>query len=307
MSIFTNPFFSIAGQVERIKNVGATLNAAFNPFASVKGVTANVSNPTVKAVLETVASHPYVSAGVVAAGVTAVSNPSAALAVAKKLVPKSTLGKVAAVTIAPTVIGGVTTAIKNSPTKALDLALSAPSKGFNAGQDLNKIIQEPSLQSGIDYIKAHPYFSAAAITVGLAAIGFSSVTIASLLSNHYNTKAVIENTKATDQSNNPIVAETSNSDYKDQLKIIDAQTKQQITIIEAQTAQAKELSKINVVSTSPSIPAVVAPLEAAPAGSSIKKTVKKKKKSKKKTKKKTRRSKKKTSKKKKKSIKRNKS
>ena len=84
-SIFNNPFFSIAGQVERIQNVGATLNAAFNPFAKVKGVSVTedarkVLPPAVTSILETAASHPYVTAGIVAGGITLASNPSAVAA-----------------------------------------------------------------------------------------------------------------------------------------------------------------------------------------------------------------------------------
>lgn len=309
MSIFSNPFFSIAGQKERITNVGKTLNAAFNPFAKVKGVTAKTGSETLNKVLSSVASHPYVSAGVVAAGVTAMAYPQVAVNVLKKLIPKSTLGKAAAIVIAPSVIGGVATAVGNNPTGAIDLALSAPSKGFNVGQDIANVAQEPSLESGIAFIKAHPYASAATLTAGLAALGFGTIAIANLVSNYTNTKSIKENTEALDKSGNPtIITDGTNIDYKDQLKLIDAQTKSQLAVIEAQTKQAKELSKLNT------IPAVVAPSEpviaseVAPAGSSIKKKAKKKKKkTKKKAKKKTRRSKKKSSKKKKKHIKRRKS
>lgn len=70
-SIFKQPFLSIAGQKERIVNVGKTINAAFNPLSKDK-VVANTSNKTVNKALQTVANHPYATAGVIAAGVTAV-------------------------------------------------------------------------------------------------------------------------------------------------------------------------------------------------------------------------------------------
>lgn len=150
-----------------------------------------------------------------------------------------------------------------------------------AGADIPK---NPSLDSGIDYVKTHPYLSAAALTAGLAALGFGAVTIASLLSNYANTKAVKENTQATI---NPIPTSSDNNDYKDQIKIIEANTKAQKEILQAQTEQQKELIALT------NVPAVAAPSPVAPAGSSVvaKTTTKKKKK---KAKKKTRRSKKKS-------------
>jgi len=77
MAIFANPFFSIQGQAERIKNVGGTLNAAFNPFSKNK-VQANVQNQQAKTVLTTLANHPYLTAAPFAVA----ANPAGALAVA---------------------------------------------------------------------------------------------------------------------------------------------------------------------------------------------------------------------------------
>jgi colicin import membrane protein len=69
-------FFTVKEQAARLKNVGAVLTSAFTG----KGVTANVKNPTVKKVLETVASHPYAAAAVGTAGTM----------VAKRIIPKVT-------------------------------------------------------------------------------------------------------------------------------------------------------------------------------------------------------------------------
>lgn len=77
-SIFQNKFFSKAGQKERIINVGKTLNAAFNPLSKDK-VVANTNNKTVNKILETTANHPYITAGVAAAGVTAIKAAPAIL------------------------------------------------------------------------------------------------------------------------------------------------------------------------------------------------------------------------------------
>lgn len=58
MVTFASPFFSIAGQKERLANVGGTLNAAFNPFSKDK-VQADTGSRTTNAVLSGLANHPY--------------------------------------------------------------------------------------------------------------------------------------------------------------------------------------------------------------------------------------------------------
>jgi len=197
MSIFTNPFFSIAGQTERIKNVGSTLNAAFNPFAKVKGVTSNTGNVTADKILSTVASHPYVSAGIVAGGVTAIKNPAQVYNVVKNLVtPKTTVGKVAALVSTPVLLGGAMQVVKNKPTETLNAVISTPNKLFQAGQDLTNLATEPSMDKGIQFVKDHPYFTSGALLTGLVALGFTTGSALSIISNYQNTKATQENTEA---------------------------------------------------------------------------------------------------------------
>jgi hypothetical protein len=69
---FKNSFFSVAGQKERISNVGKVLGIAtgiYNPTKTT--IQANTSSKTANKVIEAVSNHPYASAGIVAAGVTA--------------------------------------------------------------------------------------------------------------------------------------------------------------------------------------------------------------------------------------------
>jgi hypothetical protein len=73
---FQEPFFSKAGQIERLKNVGAVLNAAFNPFSETK-VEANVENRALKYGLEAFANHPYLASGIAAGGVTLLGGTTA--------------------------------------------------------------------------------------------------------------------------------------------------------------------------------------------------------------------------------------
>lgn len=62
MGIFDNPFFSIAGQKERLTNVYETLKAA----VTLQGVQSNTGIKPVDVVLSSAASNPYLTAAVVA-------------------------------------------------------------------------------------------------------------------------------------------------------------------------------------------------------------------------------------------------
>jgi len=70
MSIFTNKFFSSAGQKERLRNVAETVKSAFDFNKNTK-VVANVKSPTLKKALEITSNNPYATAGVATAGVMA--------------------------------------------------------------------------------------------------------------------------------------------------------------------------------------------------------------------------------------------
>jgi hypothetical protein len=53
----------------------------------------------------------------------------------------------------------------------------------------------PSTKSMAEYVKTHPFASAGAMIIGLTAAGFSYSAVSSFVSNYFNTKAVKENTK----------------------------------------------------------------------------------------------------------------
>jgi hypothetical protein len=269
MSIFTNPFFSIAGQKERISNVGKTLNAAFNPFSKDK-VVANVSNTTLKSALEGVANHPYIAAAAVAAPITAVKYPAAAASAVKAILPTSKKGVIASVVAAP-IIAGV---VAKAPAKTLGAVANAPSALFNVGSNTGSLISDPSVGNLKNLVTENP------VIVGGAAAVAAALLVKGLA---------------------PTIAATRQTDaIRDQTEAI----KNYDTSVVSPTGQPVQI--INQIPQIPQVPAVVAPLEAAPAGSTPKKTTKKKKKTKKKAKKKTRRSKKKTTKKKKKTTKKKK-
>jgi hypothetical protein len=306
MSIFTNPFFSVQGQIERLTNVAQTLNAAFNPY-SKDTVHANVSNPTVKAVLEVAANHPYITAGLIAGGVTA--GTGKLLSTGKELL---NVGKSAGVSLAkayPLVTAG---AVISSPVsvpfvyqlakskKVQETLISLPSSAAQAGKDLSKLVDEPTLEKGIQYVKDHPALTAAVLTTIFLSLGYSSVMISQILATRGNTKAIEEASKGSDYTYNgqPVTKE----EFDNQFKLFEAQAKQEQDMLKLQTEanlyaiQAQKQANLEIIKAQtpviPPIAEVVAPQKVAPSAPPKNKK-KAKKKTKKKAKKKTRRSKKK--------------
>ena len=182
-------------------------------------------------------------------------------------------------------------------TKVVEL----PENIASAQKDVGELIDEPSLEKGISFIKNHPGVSATVLAAGLAALGYTGGTIASLISNYSNTEAVKKNTAATlgipPTTDIPTSIPTSAGQG---ITIINQLPPQYLppTYTPVDQVEKVSMSNANLVSRTPTA-AVVAPPQVAPAAPTAKKKVKKKAKKKKKT----RRSKKKTN---KKSIKRKK-
>lgn len=76
--VFKNNFFSVAGQKERLGNVVDVLKIAINPLTKER-IVANTPSKTVNTILEAGANHAYTTAGIAAAGITAVRYAPAAL------------------------------------------------------------------------------------------------------------------------------------------------------------------------------------------------------------------------------------
>lgn len=225
---FVNPFFSIAGQIERIENVGAVLAQSLNPFSSAKPV-ANVSNPTLKAGLELVAAHPIATAAIAATPIAIATNPTGAAAVGssilsggKALVPKSTLGKVVAAPVALFGAAAVTKAAINNPISTTKTILDVPTKIVSAGGDFSDTFLSPksnplTIESGIQYLKDHPVASAGAALAVLTTLGYSGATLIAIIQNWQNTNAVKENTNATLAAAQPvpIITQPQDNNTKD--------------------------------------------------------------------------------------------
>lgn len=174
---------------EKISNVGNVLNAAFNPF-SKSTITATTGSKTLNTVLETVANHPYVSAGVVAGGITLATKPALAVSAAKSLIPTSTKGKIAAAVVTPVIVG----AVVQKPAQTLKAAISAPSSLANFGGNAANLIAAPSVSNLKTLVTENPVIAASAGLAGAAVIGGGIGLAANTAATFLNTRATKENT-----------------------------------------------------------------------------------------------------------------
>lgn len=145
---FTNSFFSIAGQKERLTNVVSVLGAALNPFDKTK-VEANISNPLLKSATEFVANNPYTTAAIVAAPIA--SGTRGAIA--------STISKAPTVVKVGSVAAGLVAvpAIVSSPkaaSKVVDVVGTVtPEKLVNLGAGAGSLLETPSVSSAKEFVK----------------------------------------------------------------------------------------------------------------------------------------------------------
>jgi hypothetical protein len=205
MGLFQNDFFSIAGQKERLGNVVNTLSAAVGIKGG--GVVSNTGNKTIDSALGAAASHPFVSAAVVAT----VINPMAAGTVAKKAVSSlassfgsASLGQKAAVVVAAPVVAS---ALAASPSLRSGL-VSAPASLSNFGTNLGSLAENPSLSNLTKIAKENPVIAAAAAAGGLLIAGSAVRGVASIAATALNTSAVKANTATSSKSNDTVL--TSN-------------------------------------------------------------------------------------------------
>lgn len=148
MGIFSNSFFSLKGQKERLANVGSTLKAVATNVGSVFGlskaqnISANVSSPLLKKGLELVANNPFKTAAV--AG-TAANIPKAATLI-KSSVAKSSAKKAAA---KATTVSGIVTKPQNKATGGIITPQATTSAPVTAAPVAGGGILSPTQTSGM--------------------------------------------------------------------------------------------------------------------------------------------------------------
>jgi len=182
MALFASPFFSKAGQVERLRNVGSTLKASLTG----KGVVANTGNATANKVIGAAASNPYVTA---LGGAVAYAPKAAIGAASAGFSSLSTTGKVATVVAAPIAVS----AIISNPKIATSVA-KTPSGLANLGGNIAEFAENPSLEGAKGVFLENPVLASGALLGAGLAVG-SGVT--GLVATGLNTRAIRENTQAT--------------------------------------------------------------------------------------------------------------
>jgi len=190
---FTNPFFSLAGQAERLSNAGNTILSALTG----KGVEATTSIKPLNTALSTVASNPYLSAAAVATvvnpagAVAAIKEVAGAASTAFKAAPLATKAKVTVATglIAPLIIA--------QPGKTAQTIAEAPGNIVNFESNLVSFYKNPSLSSAKDIFKENPVIAGGAAVAAVAATGIGLAGTANTVATFMNTQAMKANTKAT--------------------------------------------------------------------------------------------------------------
>jgi hypothetical protein len=204
MGLLSNAFSAVKNSF-----VGKALDFATvafdSPVATVKAVIQgggalekleqeSFSRPLTSQIINTVVSGgEYAATTLLAGGAVSAIAEKGVLGAAASLIPKTVVGKVAGAIAVPYVTG----AIISQPSKALNLALETPIHIAIGGGDTADLIANPTKEGAIQFLKDHPYLTAATAAVALAAAGYGSLGLASIISNYFNTKAVKENTEAT--------------------------------------------------------------------------------------------------------------
>jgi hypothetical protein len=160
---FTNKFFSLAGQKERLKNVAGVLGQALNPFSKANPV-ANVKSKPVKKALEFVAANPYSTAALAVPVAKPATLGKAAVTKVLKVAAKKP-----AVTIISTGVGGGILATSQRARNVTGKAVSklTPEALLGAGGSIGQAIDDPTVKNIKDAL-AKAALPAAVAGAGLA-------------------------------------------------------------------------------------------------------------------------------------------
>lgn len=272
MGIFENSFFSVAGQLERLANVGNTLVAA----VTGKGVQSNTGIKVVDQVLSTAASNPFSTAAIAAT----VVNPAGAVnAVKSVFTALPTSAKVISIVATPVVVG----AVVENPKIAVEAA-KTPSKLANFGSNASALLANPSVDNLKTLVKENPVIAAGTALAGAAVVGGGLGLAANTAATYFNTQSTNKNTQPAEitvpKGSDPM--EYMQDWIKQQQKAMET-NKQDVQIAEIQAKAQKEANEAAIeiakLQVQPVNNAISTPT-AAPLTPSkvVKKTTKKKKK-----------------------------
>ncbi len=207
MSIFENSFFSLAGQKERLANVGNTLLAAVGLIPG--GVKSNTGIKFIDSALSTPASHPFLTAGAVTSGLTA-AGKSAPAVVKSILQPAiSTIGKTIAAAPIKSAIAAILGATVLKSEKGRESLASAPTAVNNFTSNLAAVIDQPSIANLEKTFKENPILASTGVAATVVAAGVGVGGALSSYLTYANTKSVKQNTAAMSAPAGPEVETSS--------------------------------------------------------------------------------------------------
>jgi len=196
MSIFSNPFFSLAGQKERLTNVVATLKAA----VTGQGVKSNTGSQIADKILGTAASHPFITAGVGAVAVAPAAAGAAAKAGIQSLAKSYAASSLTTKVVVAAAVPIVGSAVLQSPKLQKGL-INAPSSLANFGTNVGEFAENPSIEKAKDVFKENPIIAGGIAAAAAATIGGGIGLAANTLATFSNTRATKANTS---ESSSPL-------------------------------------------------------------------------------------------------------
>lgn len=197
MSFFSNIGQAIAKvTVEPIAKVTASgINALFGtnikPMTTEQAAKTKIGQiyfPALAGAAVVAAASPISKIISSAGGVTTVAQKAATTILTKP----ATVIKAASVAGA----GVVATNILVSSPKAREAVINTPTSLSNFGQNIGKVIENPSKETILQTVKENPIVAGAAVASTAALVGYGT---SSLIASVANTKAIQENTKASDR------------------------------------------------------------------------------------------------------------
>jgi hypothetical protein len=184
---FTSKFLSIAGQKERLKNVGNVLSIALNPFSKDE-IKASTSSKTVNALLEAGANSPYSTIALVGSAGSGSLLKGTTKVVSSLKPTTKIIGALVGTVGAGTLLGSEKARVATIKT----IGGLTPEKLIKGGKEAGQLLDSPSLKGAKEFLQQNP------VLVGATAVAGGILATKSLpaVSNLLNREATLENAEA---------------------------------------------------------------------------------------------------------------
>lgn len=180
---FKSGFFTGAGQVERVKNIGKVFGIAFNPFSKDRIVAGTGRSKVERAVGKAANINPFISAGIAAAPfVGAVRKAAAATAVkAGKAFAGAGFGTQAKIVGGGIIGAGVLSTSQRARKAATSAVTEGPKSLATFGANIGRAIDDPSAKNIKQIFKDDPLIATAAAGLGVAGVAKATSAAAPII------------------------------------------------------------------------------------------------------------------------------